>query len=361
MSMPFSVHQESDSNPQIYSRKDKSLGLITSNFLKLYDCHGIGIIGLDDAAKQLGVQRRRMYDVVNILESVGIVSRKAKNQYSWKGFKAIPQALEELKAEGMKEKSDATSQKVLCNRENGACSSQENDNEDNPFASSNIECRRERSSFSLAHLTENFIKHLLCSDVDFVLLEEAAKIMPGDSQNPTKVRRLYDIANVLSAINLIEKTNHPENRKTAYRWLGPDHAIEHNVSKKRMFGTEITNSSLKRNKPDSLVDQKLQSRNMPMDVKRDDFENKGNGKFSEQPPTNSSKAIDFGPFAPYNPRREDPENKRLKQILDLETLSSKYRPEYCNKALSDLFAHYMEAWKSWFDDAAAKQQISSWF
>ena len=44
-------------------------------------------------------------------------------------------------------------------------------------------------------------------------LEEAQKLK-------TKIRRLYDIANVLQSIGLIEKTNHTHNKKPAFRWVG---------------------------------------------------------------------------------------------------------------------------------------------
>lgn len=37
---------------------------------------------------------------------------------------------------------------------------------------------------------------------------------------PTQVRRLYDIANVLSSLRLIEKTHVSDSRKPAFRWLG---------------------------------------------------------------------------------------------------------------------------------------------
>jgi hypothetical protein len=36
----------------------------------------------------------------------------------------------------------------------------------------------------------------------------------------TKVRRLYDIANILSSLRLLEKTQLPDSRKPAFRWLG---------------------------------------------------------------------------------------------------------------------------------------------
>lgn len=42
-----------------------------------------------------------------------------------------------------------------------------------------------------------------------------------ESKIKTKIRRLYDIANVLSSIGLICKAN-LENRKPAFRWVGTE-------------------------------------------------------------------------------------------------------------------------------------------
>jgi len=55
-------------------------------------------------------------------------------------------------------------------------------------------------------------------------LEHAATILssslsPEYSKIKTKIRRLYDIANVLQALNLIEKTLLP-NHKPGFKWLG---------------------------------------------------------------------------------------------------------------------------------------------
>ncbi|RRT72798.1 hypothetical protein B296_00034132 [Ensete ventricosum] len=67
-----------------YSRKQKSLGLLCAN---LYNRDGIDSIGLDDAARRLGVERRRIYDIVNIMESVGEEARRGITHSECAGFK----------------------------------------------------------------------------------------------------------------------------------------------------------------------------------------------------------------------------------------------------------------------------------
>jgi hypothetical protein len=44
------------------------------SFMVLYNRDNVESIGLDEAAKCLGVERRRIYDIVNVLEGVGVSS-----------------------------------------------------------------------------------------------------------------------------------------------------------------------------------------------------------------------------------------------------------------------------------------------
>ncbi|XP_048605680.1 E2F transcription factor-like E2FF [Brassica napus] len=66
-------------------------------FLRLFNRDDVDLFGIDDAVAKLGVERWRIYDVVNILESVGVLSRKGKSLYSWKGFVQILRSLHQLK------------------------------------------------------------------------------------------------------------------------------------------------------------------------------------------------------------------------------------------------------------------------
>ena len=60
-------------------RYDSSLGLLTKKFVSLIQNAPEGILDLNQAASQLGVQKRRIYDITNVLEGIGLIEKKSKN------------------------------------------------------------------------------------------------------------------------------------------------------------------------------------------------------------------------------------------------------------------------------------------
>jgi len=42
-------------------------------------------VDLNDAALKLNVQKRRIYDITNVLEGIGLIEKTIKNKIKWKG------------------------------------------------------------------------------------------------------------------------------------------------------------------------------------------------------------------------------------------------------------------------------------
>ncbi|KAJ0463844.1 putative transcription factor E2F-DP family [Helianthus annuus] len=77
-------------------RYDSSLGLLTKKFINLITHAEDGILDLNNAADTLEVQKRRIYDITNVLEGIGLIEKKLKNRIRWKGLDATkPEEMED--------------------------------------------------------------------------------------------------------------------------------------------------------------------------------------------------------------------------------------------------------------------------
>ncbi|CAL8090712.1 unnamed protein product [Orchesella dallaii] len=63
------------------TRLDSSLSALTRRFVTLIPDGGS--LDLNSAAKSLQVQKRRIYDITNVLEGIGILTKKSKNNIQW--------------------------------------------------------------------------------------------------------------------------------------------------------------------------------------------------------------------------------------------------------------------------------------
>ncbi|KAL0350959.1 UNVERIFIED_CONTAM: protein transport protein SEC13B [Sesamum radiatum] len=281
--------RDSRTKDPLYSRKEKSLSVLCTNFLRLYNRDGVESIGLDAAALQLGVERRRIYDIVNILESIG--------------------------EQGLKEEFDTYDANVSNWKACSLSSDSKTKWQEKCSESDKSEHRREKS---LGLLTQNFVKLFLCSDI-----------------------------------------RDPESGKPAFRWIGMERtskygssaALDVKSTKRRVFGTEITNTVVKRCNANSSIDWNMGKclKDKSKSVK-DDLSTAEHEK-------HVLKDFVFGPFTPNVTNSEAHLNKNDRWIPDWENLSCAYQPQYRNQAISDLFHHYASAWRSWYVEAEEKQQI----
>ncbi|KAG8196580.1 hypothetical protein JTE90_014141 [Oedothorax gibbosus] len=233
------------------SRKEKSLSLICTRFLDMYPIYpNIKepiVVSLDEACTKLGIERRRLYDIVNVFESISMLAKQAKNQYLWYGKNYLIKALKKLKSGAIKENTLEKLQYVLEFEDSvletkATCILAEVQDFNLTFetrkASSETpevlrypspipEMRKEKS---LTLMSQKFLMLFLVSPAKVISLSVAAKVLNGFqgsdkiAQVKTQIRRLYDIANVLSSIGLIQKevTIDQNGRKPAFRYIGPD-------------------------------------------------------------------------------------------------------------------------------------------
>ncbi|NWH39325.1 E2F8 factor, partial [Chloropsis hardwickii] len=235
------------------SRKEKSLGLLCHKFLARYPDYPSpsqkSYICLDEVTEELHVERRRIYDIVNVLESLHMVSRLARNRYVWHGRHNLPQTLLALKKVGEENKYIQQIQMIKKREHEHEFDPDSERNEE--MASSVGSSEQSEMSFvelpgvefraasvngrkykSLRVMSQKFVMLFLVSTPQIVSLEVAAKILIGEDQLEdldkskfkTKIRRLYDIANVLSSLKLIKKVHVTEERgrKPAFKWTGPE-------------------------------------------------------------------------------------------------------------------------------------------
>lgn len=77
---PFPLAPKS---PGEKTRYDTSLGLLTKKFIYLLSESKDGVLDLNWAAEVLDVQKRRIYDITNVLEGIQLIRKKAKNNIQW--------------------------------------------------------------------------------------------------------------------------------------------------------------------------------------------------------------------------------------------------------------------------------------
>ncbi|CEP01982.1 E2F/DP family winged-helix DNA-binding domain-containing protein [Plasmodiophora brassicae] len=195
----------SEVNLTAYKRKEKSLALLAARFLRCCPSpSGDSVIDLNAMASELGVGRRRLYDIINILETIGCATRAGKNKYTWKPDK-IKQKLSRLRHVAYQQSRTEAGEMLAGYLRDGT-----------------------RRSFSLGQLCERFIMFLHTEPEGMASLEAVADTLfpVQEGSDPSTwqarkscIRRLYDVANVLTAVGVVQKVHSLQTRRPAFQWV----------------------------------------------------------------------------------------------------------------------------------------------
>jgi hypothetical protein len=211
-------------NDAAYSRKNKSLGVLARTFCTNYENSSLGTeIIIDALAVHLGVERRRIYDVVNIFESIRLVVKKGKNTYAWMGKAHLPAMLSLLQHEAVFDyPADAVEAGIVAVAPTA-----------DEIAASKANVRDPKKDKSLTRLSQQFLQLFLIGHGTVSLPDASDKIHGEpdlDDQQAaarslkTKIRRLYDIANVFMAVGFLHKVDDkltvavPSQRRPCFSW-----------------------------------------------------------------------------------------------------------------------------------------------
>jgi len=243
--------------PPKVSRKQKSLGLLCEKFMSRFPesvaegekCE----IPLDDLAKQMATERRRIYDIVNVLEAVQMMTKVGKNLYQWHGIAHRNATLAWLRQLALKLKMlerynevkvlEESSENFYGSSSGGFMSPNGGfgtpNNGASPFSPSLSPSSStggpspspiERKT-SLGVACQKFLMLFLIAPEKNakINLDFAARVIHGvtlpEAVMKTRIRRLYDIANILQSLQLIQKVQVTESsgvKKPAFQYIGPD-------------------------------------------------------------------------------------------------------------------------------------------
>ncbi|KJH52004.1 transcription factor E2F/dimerization partner [Dictyocaulus viviparus] len=235
---------------EITSRKEKSLGLLCQRFLVAMNEETRTSITkevhLETVARKMNVEKRRIYDIVNVMEALDAMSKTNKSYYKWHGLEGLPKLMADLQKEAVEEhlpervlrveqamcsftelspgsrKSGAKEivGSLMCGDDNHPSSSRSQDAAFLPQSNekrSRVDVRDRQGRNSLAQLCRRFLMVLLSNPKNTrrVSLDVASTVLIKDPETEgfeppsrSRCRRLYDIANVLVALGLIKKVHY---------------------------------------------------------------------------------------------------------------------------------------------------------
>uniref|UniRef100_A0A914KL66 E2F/DP family winged-helix DNA-binding domain-containing protein n=1 Tax=Meloidogyne incognita TaxID=6306 RepID=A0A914KL66_MELIC len=246
------------------SRKEKSLGKLCAPFLERVSLEAAQgrDVHLESVARSMNVEKRRIYDIVNVMEALEVMQKTNKSFYKWHGLDRLPELMFALQRDAQKGELPikiAKVEKAMCSfttnfnlnfneekiklKEEKHSTEELPEDEEEDSAFGPLTSRDRCGKNSLAQLCRRFLMVLLCNPNRAVSLDVVSTMLIKDLDSEgyeppsrSRCRRLYDIANVLAMMSLVEKKHHLFGTKKIplFVYCGPEPDAEPTNSVLRM-------------------------------------------------------------------------------------------------------------------------------
>ncbi|KAL9653494.1 hypothetical protein ABK040_002127 [Willaertia magna] len=222
-------------NNEIKEKKNNSLLFICSRFIEHYETQHISYINLDETVNKLDIDKRRLYDVLNVLLSLGIASKVKSKQYLYNGMIVLTKTFDEFRIKAFKDSFLYESISKLPDTEESLKKNLRKFQIDSTTLTSNeipSKTSNKKDTF-LMILCKQMIMIFLITEMVEISQEHVTQILLRDVNDKTKLRRLNDIINVLISLKIIEKQtadNGKRNSKVVLRWSHPYQIVNNDTT-----------------------------------------------------------------------------------------------------------------------------------
>ena len=213
------------------SRALKSISVLTLVLISKMPLNGCPDFHIRQLATELGVDIKRIYTILNVLEAVLVVQRKGKDVYEWKGSQNLTVPLIKLAQLAHRENLSHQMFKVM-----------------NGGVGLDTAEKKGRCQMSISILTQKLLMMFLVLPQPKVLsLSVAVSILYGQGiaakSKQGCMQKLWDISKVLQVIGLIQKveisTLDSSNPIKAYKYIGVDIEVVDNGCSEALKEIEV--------------------------------------------------------------------------------------------------------------------------
>ncbi|OHT08369.1 hypothetical protein TRFO_23212 [Tritrichomonas foetus] len=175
-------HEEKESNEKESRKYTDQFKTSIQSFIHNVEESGSKIVSVNKSCSKFGFQRRRFYDVLNVLEAIGVCNKLNAESVQWLGLSNIPSTLLMIQKTWRVDNTKSTLEDIF----------------------------QTEQSIVISHLTRSFLMCYLVMQCQALDIKQVATFLSRSNQRyKTTLCKLYQIAHILEASGILHRTMVP--------------------------------------------------------------------------------------------------------------------------------------------------------